>query len=127
MNKQEIRNLIKEEIKKVLHEQRIDPELQNYLIDKVDWNRKCSTFNEVHAVFDVYDVPDEIHDKIIVDIGLYTITELWDVEDMYDVDLSDAFEIEVPQFFIVDTPKGSYLINTEGYDYARYITKVLNM
>lgn len=32
---------------------------------------------------------------------------------------------ECPQFFLVDVAGSTYLVNTEGYDYVRYATKVV--
>jgi len=90
---------------------------------KYDWEdkfhrvatRKPSTWSEIKSTND----PDLVN----ADLEAFNVEDIYDD---YDKPLVPGFSagVQVPQFFILMTDSETYLVDTEGYDYPRYIVKL---
>jgi len=63
-------------------------------------------------------IPPSIRRKL----KTYNIREVYD--DLNPVPMT-SFRKRMPNFFILETPAYDVLIRTEGYDYARYATRLI--
>ena len=121
MDKNGIRKLIREELNMMQQMNRMGRK----------WIRKPNSWEEVsnRARFPEYSVSMY---KLITEFNLDQIMS----EDLYDGvhnedEMSgplEEFYQSVPQYFILtfSETNNSYLINTEGYNYARYIMPIIN-
>jgi hypothetical protein len=85
--------------------------------DYLDWERKPDSWGEV-PLYDGGNLPTAEIDKL----------PHYDMEEVYgnlkDATPYDSFQKAMPQYFTLSTYSGVFLVNTEGYDYARYIIKL---
>lgn len=108
MKKPEFKNYLREEIKSTLKE---ESPFNNSLIK---WERKPNELGDIETTF--YDkLPKEIQNKI-KSLPIYNNIDLFD----------DFTSPKIEQYFITNNKEGIFLINTEGYNYARYATKLAN-
>jgi len=61
-----------------------------------------------------------MHKEILNNLSRFTDKELWGC---WDAPYA-SFQIETPTWFILETPGGLFLVDTEGYDYCRYIAQL---
>ena len=81
------------------------------------WTRKPNSFEEIRGKVRKDDVPE------ILPI-MYPF-ELWVSWECPSFDLMTPFDTNnVPQYFRLKVDRRWYLVNTEGYDYCRYVAKV---
>lgn len=87
--------------------------------DSIQGSRKCVTLDEVHAEFDVNDASEEErHCLYVLPIKRFTRE-----------DANDLFEATPPrgyQFFIGFYRDQYYFVDTQGFSYSRYVTRLSN-
>ena len=87
--------------------------------DAIQGSRKCTTLDEVSAEFDVDDASEEErHCLYVLPIKRFT-----------DEDASNLFEAHPPrgyQFFIAHHNGTYYFVDTQGFSYSRYVTRLSN-
>ena len=57
-------------------------------------------------------------------LKVYDVKDLWGKKLDRDYSPNEDFIRKVPRYFILKKRNDYYLVNTEGYDYARYIVKL---
>lgn len=82
-----------------------------------NYTRKPGIFDEVGTRRDFTSINEEIQ-------GI--IKTLPVVEVSYDQDLFDDFLDGKQQFYILKTPDDNWLVDTQGYNYARYVVRLNN-
>jgi hypothetical protein len=78
------------------------------------WTRKPNRIEEIRGRVKRSELPEYVYEA--------WPDELWGCNDIPDLMLS--FKQSLPHYFILVTEKGEYLVNTEGYDYCRYVAKI---
>jgi hypothetical protein len=94
---------------------------------QISWARKPVNTKDIgqknKLEIDLLDTDDQ--DKLVdllTKLEIYDVLEIWDDEKFSFTRSFD--EPNLPNYFILDTPDTTYLINTEGYDYARYVIEI---
>jgi hypothetical protein len=95
----------------------------NLIIGDVGFTRKPENFEEIKSVTLTPLA------KIILEEGVFpTFTEKELFSGGWKL-LWDSFDIgvrhEVSQFFVLEAAQGTFFVNTEGFDYCRYMVKLV--
>jgi hypothetical protein len=87
-------------------------------ITNIVWTRKPNSFAEVRGRIKSKDIDFE-------SLPLFFPHELWG-ENNPNPDLMEGFKLsEMPKYFLICRDSNNvYLVNTEGYNYCRYVAKV---
>ena len=91
-------------------------------IRSLPYERKPSTLSEVHNAIPKKDLPKNLKKFSYLELFGNEIDESDKVEQD---NILLNFSIDVPQYFMLASRKGLYLVNTEGYKYPRYVIKIL--
>ena len=85
---------------------------------------KPGPFKEVKKKLFLTGVDEDVVESISK-LKLYKPGNLWKVKPGQKPSFWDRFKVKTPQYFIVRDGKEDYLVNTEGYDYGRYVVKLI--
>lgn len=111
----------KKEAKKEAKAKASAPSSSSRSYDEIDaiMSRKATEFSEAQTMRP-NDVSKETR-EFIQKLPILDTREVY-VEDK--VKDTENFEMKVPQWFILQNGKNKYIINTEGYEYPRYIARI---
>ena len=87
------------------------------VIPNVDYSRKPFSFSDVGATVEAsrlvgLNLPEYMSRDIYANQGNR-------------INTTDSFTMSVPQHFILNRGGTKYLVNTEGFDYARYMSRII--
>lgn len=87
----------------------------NKIKDSIDFDGKPETFKGIFNSVSKGAIP-------------YSKLPKFKIEDVFkdgaNASPTSSFKKRVPQYFILHTPHGEFLVDTQGYDYARYVIRV---
>lgn len=95
----------------------------NRIRDQVEFTRKACGFDEVHATV----TPDQVY-AILGDekLPVFKASDLWREGNAYPIHDWDTPPTDNPIVFILKLDDDhTYLVNTEGYTYCRYIARFM--
>ena len=95
--------------------EQLSVEVYNALVE-IDYTRKPNSFGEA-TVTNFDSLPNEVQAVIHSFPSIY----IHPSEDLMDVDSLDRKQ----QFYLVENELGAFLIDTQGYNYPRYITELV--
>lgn len=88
-----------------------------FLMDEIEWTRKPYNEEDVYTEIDFRDLPENIR-TLISNLNKIKVKEKHNV-DFY----KDRLDGNV-QFYVLYINEQPYLVDTQGYQYVRYITKI---
>lgn len=86
---------------------------------RLRWSRKPGDWDEIGMV-NVTDLTNALAGERL---PVFSASELWAVDEMHPM---HDFALEVPQFFLLYKGSARYVVDTQGYTYCRYITRVVS-
>ena len=95
--------------------EQLSVEVYNALVE-IDYTRKPNSFGEA-TVTNFDSLPNEVQAVIHSFPSIY----IHPSEDLMDIDSLDAKQ----QFYLFTNESGFYLVDTQGYNYPRYITELV--